>query len=495
MSPRLPNVLAVVSASLLLQAGVAHAGPEPIALRLTPEIAAAVSTGKPVAAVPLAGGRNEEAVAAAPASEQTQPPEPADDPAGMRMLAAPPAGNAEPLPVVALGHDPTSVRTIDLTVEPDNLWQRIRNGFGMPEFESPLVADRQAFYLNHPAMLRQLIERGRMYLHHIVDELERRGMPTELALLPMIESAFNPMARSRAKALGMWQFIPSTGRLFNLDQNFWRDERRDIIASTAAALDYLQKLYEMHGDWHLALASYNWGENAVARAVERNRAMGRPTDYAHLDMPRETRYYLPKLQALKNIIAQPEVFGFALDALPNRPYFGTVPLPRDMDVAVAARLAEMPLDQFIALNPAYHRPLIRGDRNTQLVLPTDRIETFRANLRRHEAMDRPLSHWRTYTLKPGERLESVAARYKLSVASLAQINGIGRRMKVRPGMNLLVPGPGAGMPDTQLAHLPAGSADIAENAAGKPQRGAAAGKSRAKPTGTPLRKPVRGRPR
>ena len=301
----------------------------------------------------------------------------ATEPSGVG-LAPPPASQSEPLwtpnAIRELRDDLPPLPTLDLTTPPTDLWQRIRNGFGMADLSSPLVADREAYYLNRPDMLRLILERSQKYLHHIVEELERRGMPTELALLPMVESAYNPLAYSRARALGMWQFIPSTGKSYKLDQNWWRDERRDIIASTNAALDYLQDLYEMHGDWHLALASYNWGEDAVARAIAKNRARGLPTDYASLTMPTETRYYVPKLQALKNIVAQPELFGLLLDPLPNRPYFQSVEMPGDMDVALAAKLAEMPLKEFIALNPAYQRPVIHGDKDAQLLLPQDKVD-------------------------------------------------------------------------------------------------------------------------
>ncbi len=369
------------------------------------------------------------------------------------VTASPPPASVDATPQVIPGGTPPPP-TIDLTTVPDNLWQRIRNGFGMPDLESPLVADRQAWYLNRPDMLQRMLARGRKYLHHIVDELERRGMPTELALLPMVESSFNPMAASPAQALGMWQFIPSTGKNYALEQNWWRDERRDVIASTSAALDYLHNIYEMHGDWHLALASYNWGEGAVARAIAKNRALGLPTDYASLTLPSETRYYVPKLQALKNIIAQPDLFGFRLDEVPNRPYFGTVALPGDMDVALAARLAEMPVEEFIALNPAYHRPLIKGNQDTQLVVPADKVEPFLKNLARHEAQAKPLANWRTHVLAKGEKLERVAARYGLGLAYLKQLNGIGAKSKMHAGLNLLVPGPGAQLPEQLAAHLP-----------------------------------------
>ena len=166
---------------------------------------------------------------------------------------------------------------------------------------------------------------------------------------------------SSARASGLWQFIPATGKSYNLSQNWWYDQRRDIVASTTAALDYLQTIYEMHGDWHLALASYNWGENAVARAIERNRQLGLPTDYQHLNMPAETKYYVPKLQALKNIIAQPQLFGISLPPIPNRPYFATVKKPAGIDLALAAKLAETPMDEFMALNPSYNRPVMPGE--------------------------------------------------------------------------------------------------------------------------------------
>jgi membrane-bound lytic murein transglycosylase D len=366
----------------------------------------------------------------------------------------------EPLPAndtlqadipIQLPEDLPPPRTIDLTTPPDDLWQRVRNGFAMPDLASPLVADRQAWYLNRPEMLRQILERSRRYLYHIVAELEKRGMPTELALLPVVESAYNPLAYSSARALGMWQFIPSTGKNYRLQQNWWLDQRRDIVASTSAALDYLQTIYEMNGDWHLALASYNWGEHAVARAVINNRAKGMPTDYLHLKMPGETRYYVPKLQALKNIIAQPELFHIKLDPVPNRPYFGTVARSSNMDVSIAAKLAEIPVDEFIALNPAYNRPVMPAADGSPLVLPADKVDTFVANLERYQGEDKSLSDWQTYTLKKGERIDAVASRFGLSGARLRQINGISSRTRIVPGHALLVPGKGAMESANQVA--------------------------------------------
>ncbi len=339
------------------------------------------------------------------------------------------------------------VPTVDRTVQPDDLWQRIRNGFAMPNLDNDLVRERTAWYVARPDYLQRMFERSRRYLYHIVDEIEKRGLPTELALLPMVESAFNPMAYSRAHASGLWQFIPGTGKRYDLTQNWWYDGRRDIVASTEAALEYLKDVYEMHGDWHLALASYNWGENAVARAIGKNRAAGLPTDYASLIMPAETRTYVPKLQALKNIIANPEPFGISLDPIPNQPYFTTVAKDRDIDVRLAAKLAEMPVEEFIALNPGFNRPIIRTDMAPRIVLPAEKVEVFHANLLKH---DQSLVSWQTYSPKHGETLESIAKRFSVPLATLREVNGIELRARAMPGL-LVVPASGV---KVDLGHLP-----------------------------------------
>lgn len=381
------------------------------------------------------------------------------------------------------------IPTIDLTTPPDDLWQRMRNGFSMPDLDSPLVADRQAWYLNRPDLLKRIFERSKRYLHHIVGELEKRGMPTELALLPVVESSFNPLAYSSARALGMWQFIPATGKTYKLQQNAWFDQRRDIVASTDAALDYLQTIYEMHGDWHLALASYNWGENAVARAVAKNHAKGLPTDFRNLKMPVETAYYVPKLQAIKNIVAQPQLFGITLDPIANRPYFATVERSENMDIALAAKLAEIPVEEFIALNPAYSRPVMPSAANSPLVLPADKVQIFLANLQNHEAQDRPLTAWLTHKLKPGEKLDAVAKRHGLSLARLKQLNGINAKTKVVPGFALLVPGKDAVGHDALAARLPQTPASPPK--AFKPKKGKGAKASvRGKKVIAKIRKPA-----
>lgn len=329
---------------------------------------------------------------------------------------------------------------LDHTVPADDLWHRIRRGFAMPNLENAQVQSRMAWYGARPEYLKRTLERARRYLYHIVDEIEKRGLPTELALLPMVESSFNPMAYSRAHASGLWQFIPGTGKRYDLAQNWWYDGRRDILASTAAALDYLRDVYEMHGDWHLALASYNWGENAVARALEKNRAAGLPLDYASLTMPTETREYVPKLQALKNIIANPAPFGFTLDAIPNQPYFATVTGVPDLDVQLAARLAEMPVEEIIALNPGFNRPLMPASVNARLVLPAEKVEVFHRNLLKHDGAI-PVA-WQTYRPAKGESLATIAKRFRVPLDRLMEVNGIGRRSRGTPTM-MVVPVNGA----------------------------------------------------
>jgi membrane-bound lytic murein transglycosylase D len=263
---------------------------------------------------------------------------------------------------------------------PTDVWERMRASFVMPDLTGALVARQQEAYLKRPDVLKAMFERSRRYLFHVVQELEKRGLPGELALLPMVESGYNPYALSPAQASGLWQFIPGTGRRFDLPQTSAYDARRDVVAATRAAMDYLALLYDMHGDWHLALASYNWGEHAVLRAVARNRASGKKARYETLSLPDETRLYVPKLQALKNIIANPQAFGIELAPLANDPYFVTIKNTRDIDARVAAKLAEIPLAEFRALNPGHNRSIIPGGDKSFIVLPADRAEAFERNL-------------------------------------------------------------------------------------------------------------------
>lgn len=342
---------------------------------------------------------------------------------------------------------PEPVATLDRTQPTDDLWLRLRRGFAIADIRSPLVDERIRWYVANQDYLQRVFERSRRYLFHIVEQLEKRNMPTELALVPMFESAFNPMAYSRSHASGLWQFIPGTGRRYELKQNMWYDGRRDVVASTDAALDYLRDLYEMHGDWHLALASYNWGENNVARAVKKNRKRGKPVDYLSLDMPRETRGYVPKLQALKNLIANPAAHGITLEPIPNEPYFATVTKTRDIDVMLAAELAEMPVEEFINLNPGFSRPVIRAAVASRIVLPADKVDTFHDNLEKLEGQD--LVSWKTYKAGRGDTLESIARQHGLSLAQLREVNGIHPRSRRVPEL-LVVPIEGG----EALARLP-----------------------------------------
>jgi membrane-bound lytic murein transglycosylase D len=321
-------------------------------------------------------------------------------------------------------------------VETIDLWTRVRQGFGFPELEGNLVRAQEQWYASRPDYVQRMTERGGRYLFHIVQEVERRGLPTELALLPFIESAFNPEAMSSARASGMWQFMPATGRVFDLKQNVFRDDRRDVLASTRAALDYLEKLYGMFGDWHLALAAYNWGEGSVGRAIAKNRAAGRPTDYASLKMPNETRHYVPKLQAVKNIIARPEGFGLVLPELDNHPFFLSVPIDRDIDVDVAARLSGLSVEDFRALNPQMNKPVILAAGTPQVLLPYDNANRFVQELPEYRGR---LASWTAWvapkTLKPAEAARQVG----MEEAQLRELNRIPPNMLIQVGSTLLVP--------------------------------------------------------
>ena len=327
-------------------------------------------------------------------------------------------------------------------VEADNanarsdLWVRVRAGFAMPDLDNALVLKWQQYYASRPDYVQRMTERGSRYLFHVVEEIDKRGMPTELALLPFIESAFNPQAMSVARASGMWQFMPATGKDFDLKQNLFRDDRRDVLASTRAALDYLEMLHRQFGDWQLALAAYNWGQGSVQRAIDRNLKAGKPADYESLRMPDETRNYVPKLQAVKNIVMQPQAFAITLPVLENHPYFLTVPITNDIDVDVAVRLSGISLEEFQALNPQMNKPVILAAGTPQVLLPYDNATLFVKNLRTHNA---PLATWTAWvapaTLKPAD----VARQVGMSEEQLRSVNRIPPRMLVRAGSTLLVP--------------------------------------------------------
>jgi membrane-bound lytic murein transglycosylase D len=330
-------------------------------------------------------------------------------------------------------------RTASDSSSDEDLWSRIRRGFKMPDLEGRRAQSSTRWYAGQPEYISRMAGRASMYLYHIVEEIEKRGMPTEIALLPFVESAMQPEAVSVAKAAGLWQFIPSTGKLYSLEQNLWKDERLGVIESTRAALDYLQNLYAEFGDWQLALAAYNCGEAAVEKALARARAAHRSVAYSDLRLPVETQFYVPKLQAIKNIVADPQRFGISLPSIPNQPYFIAFNKTQDMDVTTAARLADIPVDEFRMLNPAFNRPVIVGASSPTILVPADHAETFDANLAAWQATGQPLSSWTAYTLQPGEQLAQVAKRLGLTESQLREANHIPPRYRATAGSTILVP--------------------------------------------------------
>lgn len=338
-----------------------------------------------------------------------------------------------------------------------DVWARIRRGYAIPDLQNPLVSNQLKWYASRPDYIQRTTLRASRYLYYVLEELEKRGMPTELALLPFIESAFNPEAYSSAKAAGMWQFIPSTGRDFNLTQNSFRDERRNVIASTDAALTYLQRLYGMFGDWQLALAAYNWGEGSVQRAIKKNQAAGLPIDFNSLSrlMPAETRNYVPKLQAVKNIIGNPALYSLTLPKLENQPYFTSIEKSGDIDVKVAAQLAEIPLDEFKALNPQFNRPVITGN-DTKILLPPENADKFKINIAQ---WGRALTSWTTHTITSArEKIEALASKFSTTPDIIREANHIPPKMRLRAGSTILVPKSVAALESTSETTL-----EVADN--------------------------------
>lgn len=411
------NLLSLTLASLLvLLSGCTTTAPLQAPAPETAPVAAAPATPNPGAAV---------ATAPSPATTTVQAPR-----------AAVAEINRPQGPLAPLTANHAASLTVTLLTPPTDLWERIRRGYAMPDLQNDLVRDREQWYATRPEYMARMTERGRKYLFHIVEELERRNMPSELALLPFIESAFNPQAVSSAKAAGMWQFMPATGKSFELKQNAFRDDRRDVLASTRAALDYLQKLHRMFGDWHLALAAYNWGEGSVGRAIARNRAAGLGTAYTDLTMPAETRLYVPKLQAVKNLVSAPQNYGATLPIIDNHPYFQTVTITRDIDVALAARLAEVDVDDFKALNPSLSRPVILAAGTPDILLPWDNAATFVSNLRAQG--DAQLATWMAWQAPGNMKPADAARRVGMSEKDLREINRIPNGVLIKAGSTLLV---------------------------------------------------------
>ncbi|MCL2309271.1 MAG: LysM peptidoglycan-binding domain-containing protein [Proteobacteria bacterium] len=375
------------------------------------------------------------------ASLQNQPPIAAE---AAEQIGAPPENAQVREPVIETSTQPdepvfTQEQQAELQQLPPpetDLWEVIVNGYGIPDLQGPLVEKWEQWYGSRPDYIARMIDRSRLYLYHIVHEVQARHMPMEVALLPMIESAYNPNALSSSSASGIWQFIPSTGKNYGLKQNWWVDERRNVLSATDSALDYLQKLYGDFNDWQLALAAYNCGEGNVARAQTKNRARGLPETYEALKLPKETTNYLPKLQAVKNIIRDPEKYNLELADMPDAPYFTVVKTKKRMDVNKAVSLAEMSKEEFLALNPQHNRPVIAGADEFTLLLPIDKAELFASKL---ELADQPLVTWQAYRLQKGETFAQVANKFGMSLEALRAVNGLGHRAQAREGVTLLVP--------------------------------------------------------
>ncbi|WP_044874578.1 LysM peptidoglycan-binding domain-containing protein [Pseudomonas sp. LFM046] len=323
--------------------------------------------------------------------------------------------------------------------EPQDIWERMRNGFKLQDEigVNPRIERQRLWYVSKPSFLESASERGSLYIHYVVERLEERDMPLELALLPVVESAYNPFAYSRSNAVGIWQFIPSTGRHYNLRQTNWYDGRRDITASTNAALNYLQRLHEMfNGDWLLALAAYNAGEGTVSRAIERNQKLGLPTDYWNLPLPQETQDYVPKLLALSQLVMAPNAYGVNLNPIANEPYFEVVEVKQQrLDLSRVAEMADMDADEMYQLNPAFKKR-ITMDGPQHLLVPADKAELLSANL----ALMKPqeLVDWQKYQVRNGDSLHGIANRYHVTVKTLKEINGLpGNHLRV--GQELSIP--------------------------------------------------------
>ena len=339
--------------------------------------------------------------------------------------------NQNPDPNPSQNPDPTDSAT-------HSLWGRLRAGFGMTHSDNPRIAAQMDWFARHPDYLARTVQRSKRYLYHIVNEVQKRGMPTEIALLPMIESAYNPMAYSTSHAAGIWQFLPSTAKHFGLRETGNYDGRLDVLAATDAALNYLSRLHQQFGSWELSLAAYNCGEGCVQHAIARNQALGLPTDYQSLHLPPETRDYVPKLLALKRIVANPQNAGVDLSDIPDQAYFTTVTVDRPMDVSLAAKLANMPVKDFISLNSAWDKPVIRSDTPTQLLLPVDKADTFSNNLNQY---DKPLVSWHTCQAGRGQSERLVATHCHASVAELKKYNHLqlGRKSRFKTAQMLWLP--------------------------------------------------------
>lgn len=319
----------------------------------------------------------------------------------------------------------------------DDIWQRVRSGFALPDRDHPRVQPDREWFSKNQAYLDRTFIRAAPYMHYIVEEVERRNIPLEIALLPVVESAFQPFAYSRSHAAGIWQFIPGTANVFGLKMNWWYDGRRDIHASTHAALNYLQKLHnQFNGDWLLALAAYNSGEGTVGRAIAKNESLGLGTRYWDLDLPRETEHYVPRLLAITDIVENPEKFGLSIHTIPNKPLLTLVNTGAQLDLAIAADMAGLTLDELYTLNPGFNRWATAPNGPHHLLLPHEKVETFRGKLA--SLPDSQRMQWARHEIKRGENLGRIAKQYGVTVAAIQRANKMSGNT-IHPGQTLTIP--------------------------------------------------------
>lgn len=322
------------------------------------------------------------------------------------------------------------------TSQGDSIWGRLRSNFRMGEVNSNLVRNHEYKFATNSAYFNRTINRSTPFMYHITQEVHKRGMPAEIALLPFIESAYVTKARSHVGASGLWQFMPATGRHYGLEQTPLYDGRHDVYAATDAALNYLEYLHGLFGDWSLALAAYNWGEGNVSRAIRRAQAQGLPPTYENLKMPAETRNYVPKLLAVRNLVNNPQAFGLKLPEIANSPYFKEVEVRDPMDIMAAAFLANIPEDEFLALNPAFKTPVfIPKGKNRRMLLPVSAVKTFESNYK--EADVKTLLSWDVFTPTSSIDLNTLAAQTGNSVSELKRLNGL-RSNSLAAGRTILL---------------------------------------------------------
>lgn len=319
-----------------------------------------------------------------------------------------------------------------------DIWAHIRSGMRFPEVNHPDVQAELAWYTKRPESIQRITDRGRLYLGYIVHEAKRRNLPLELTLLPVVESAFQPYARSPAGAMGIWQFIRSTGRHYGLKQTSWSDARRDIVQATRAAFDYLEKLHkDMDGDWLLAVAAYNAGEGNVLRAVRKNRARGKPTDFFSLSLPAETRAYVPRLLAFSKLVARPADYGIELDPIDDEPYFQLVDTGGRLNLAKAAEMAGIELNELMLLNPALVRDSTDPGGPHSLAVPVSSAAAFRSALAATPKEQR--APWSQIEVASGDTLSTIAERHDISVSQLREANKL-RSDTIKIGQQLRIPG-------------------------------------------------------